>query len=196
MAQNTSVGIPYTFVNDGLRALFAELSMTSMGGAKPYFKASIIRFGDRPKVLAEARAPVDLDADMDKIATFDGSSGTTDMAGALDEAARVIKRHPGNASDFEPWVFLFSDGYPNDAASAQAAASRLKSVSVAAGQPKLMTLGFGDADDALMTSLASGPEWYRRLANAAAIERILPAIGTVATSTQAPSPSLVTQQDI
>src|SRR5262249_9078910 len=86
-----------------LNQALEEMKLLSQG-TKPYFKISVIVFGSHVKVIAEAESEQTLDKA--KVTSFSGTSGTTDMAAALNEAATLLKRRSGNANDFDPYVFL------------------------------------------------------------------------------------------
>src|SRR4051794_8482230 len=104
-------GEPASQINDGLRSMVAEMEVIAKG-TKPYFKISIVAFGDNADVLAEAKGERDID--INQIANFSGSRGTTKCSEAFERATEILKRNPGKDTDFRPYVFFFSDGVPND----------------------------------------------------------------------------------
>ena len=167
-------------VNEGMRELHAALEMASMG-QKPYFKVSVISFGTRASTLCTAVSETDLDLNV--VANFSGGSGTTNAAAALDEAQQLLLKNGGNETDFEPFVFFFSDGHPDNRQTAIAAADALKNLSVPAGTPRIVALGFGDVDDSFMKQIATNPELYKKMNESSDIVDLLPNIGTVAQST-------------
>lgn len=173
-------GQPSTDVNTALETMISEMAMLAGGNKKPYFKVSIIRFGSGADVLETAQSPADLEMRMSSIANFTGASGTTNMAAAFNEAANLLRQNPGAPTDYQPWVFLFSDGRPDDPSAATSAAASLKSAQVAAGNPFLVGFGFGDADDGLMQQVCTSRESYKRLASSADLLTVMPQIGTVA----------------
>lgn len=91
--------------------------------------------------LAEAVPETALDENV--VANFKGNSGSTNAGAALDEAHRILRGNPGQDTDFEPFVFFLSDGHPDSSDTAQQAADRIKSLSLASGRPRIVTLGFG-----------------------------------------------------
>ena len=95
--------IPAAQVNDGLRSMIAEMEVIAKG-TKPYFKISIIAFGSDAEIIAEAKNERDID--IDKIATFAGSRGTTRCSQAFRLAADVLKRNPGRSYRFYALYFL------------------------------------------------------------------------------------------
>jgi len=165
-------------VNNAIKELIDALVTASMG-QKPYFKVSVISFGSQPFVLAEAEVETSLDES--KVASFSGDSGSTNMGAALDEAKRLLERNPGKETDFEPFVFLFSDGKPDNRDVALRSADKIKSLKLASGVPRLVTIGVGDVDEDLMERAATNQELYKKLANYEEIVKLLPAIGTVGT---------------
>lgn len=168
---------PSDDVNTVIREMVSEL-VTLTSGKKPYFRLSFVKFGSSAETLAEAKSEQAID--VDAIASLDGSSGSTDAAAALREATDLLRRNPGQATDFVPYVFFMSDGGPDDEAEALAAGSALKSLNIAAGSPRVVTIGFGQPNDAFMKSLASNPELYKRLKSPKDIVRVFPQIGTIA----------------
>ena len=165
-------------VNEAMKELIDALITASMG-QKPYFKVSVVSFGSSFNTLVEAVPETDLDENV--VANFQGKSGSTNAAAALDEAARILSANPGSETDFVPFVFFFSDGKPDDPAMAMQAADRIKSMSLPSGDPRLVTLGFGSPDDSFMSSVAKNSELYKKMNDPKDIIGLLPAIGTVGT---------------
>lgn len=171
-------GTPCNNLNEAIKELIEALVTSSMG-QKPYFRVSVISFGSRAQTLVEALPETELDETA--VANFSGDSGTTNAAAALDEAARLLVRNPGSASDFEPFVFFLSDGVPDNEIAAIEAASKLKKLNIAAGMPRIVSLGFGDVDDSFMKRIASNAEMYKKMKSSQDIVKLLPAIGTIGT---------------
>lgn len=170
-------GPPADEVNNAVTAMIDELKLMS-SGMKPYFKLSVITFGTRPEVVCEAVS--EQAVDMNKAAALKGESGSTDAEGALVEVHNLLQRNPGASTDFNPYIFFLSDGAPDDVNAALSAAEKLKKMSIAAGTPKLVTIGFGAANDDFMRKLASNSEMYKKLQDYRQIVKIFPAIGTIA----------------
>ena len=170
-------GQPSQDVNEAIKELISELVTASMG-KKPYFKVSVVSFGSSYHTIAEAVSETDLEKDLDAVANFGGNSGSTNAA-ALDEAARILTSHPGQETDFEPFVFFLSDGYPDDNSEALKAAKKIKNLSLPPGAPRIVTLGFGSVDDSFMASIASNGELYKKLDSSEDIVKLLPAMGTI-----------------
>jgi uncharacterized protein YegL len=145
-------------------------------GKKPYFRISIVKFGSAPETVCEAKS--ENDVKLDSVASLDGGSGGTDAATALAEAIAILNRNPGKATDFVPYVFFLSDGEPDDPTAALAEGAKLKSLSIAAGAPRLITLGFGQSNDTFMQQLASNTELYKRLRDSREVTRFFPLIGS------------------
>lgn len=157
-----------------------------------YFKVSVVAYGTTATVVTEAQDVTEIDASG---LVLQGRSGMTNMAAALSLARQILERTPTKAEDCPPFVFLFSDGRPtNDRGDEGAApqhaalheAHRLKSLPLPCGNPFVVTLGFGEAIDALMAQLATstnGPNGtvvplYHRIHSAQQLIKLLPAIGT------------------
>lgn len=171
-------GQPSQDVNEAIKVLIDELLTASMGN-KPYFRVSVISFGSNYHTLAEAVPETDLEESV--VANFQGSSGTTNAAAALDEAARILSNNPGQENDFEPFVFFLSDGQPDNASTALQAADKIKGLSLPSGTPRIVTLGFGSVDDGFMSKIANNSELYKKMNSSKDIVNLLPAIGTIGT---------------
>src|SRR5262245_42674296 len=174
------VGPPSDDLNKAIRAMIDEFQILSMG-VKPYFKISVISFGSDFKVLSEAKS--EQQVDVTEVSNFNGDSGSTNAAGALDEACNLLGRNPGKDTDFTPFVFFLSDGNPDDENSALASGDRLNNLSIPAGSPRVVTIGLGsDVNDKFMQKLASNSELYKHLKDSKEIVKLFPAIGTIAGS--------------
>jgi len=156
---NSMKGEPIEIVNTVVRGMIEEMVLLS-GGMKPYFRLSIVKFGTTAELLCEFVS--ERDVDLAKVAALEGKSGATNAAAALDIAREVLERHPGKDTDFEPFVFFFSDGAPFDGTSDTAsrtaairAGERLKQLKLRSGAVRLITVGFGKVDHAFMGDLAS-----------------------------------------
>jgi len=172
-------GAPASAVTEAIRNWIIKLQMVSLG-RKPYFKFSFIVFGSSSEVVAEAVDVNDVDAEAINI---DGGGGTTNMAAALVQARELIERH-AEAHHCPPFVFVFTDGSPSldgkssDEPHTLRAGTALKNASLPCGSPRIITLGFGSVNDSLMSTLASRPEFYKKVANAQELVQLLPSIGT------------------
>jgi uncharacterized protein YegL len=172
-------GDPARDVGKAVQAMIEEMRIIS-SGMKPYFRVSIVRFGSAPEVLCEAVSEQDID--LDRVSAMEGTSGSTNAAAALEESMRILREHPGEATDFNPYVFFFSDGEPDDGKAALQAGQNLKALGISAGTPRLVTIGYGNVNDAFMSDLASNKELYKKLKNHQEITKFLPQIGTIAQS--------------
>ena len=173
-------GQPSQDVNEAIKELISELVVASMG-KKPYFKVSVVSFGSSYRTIAEAEPETYLDQHLDEVANFEGNSGSTNAAAALDEAKRILDRYPGQKTDFVPFVFFLSDGHPDDDSGALEAANKIKNLSLPSGKPRIVTLGFGSVNDDFMGSIASNGELYKRMDSSKDIVKLLPAMGTIGT---------------
>lgn len=172
-------GAPAEALNEALRLMIAEMEVIAKG-TKPYFKISIVAFGSIARVLAEAKGEKEIE--VDHIAAFKGASGSTNAAEGLRAALEILERHPGRETDFRPYVFFFSDGYPDEGYEQEALdmAVKLKEVDIAAGRPTVVAIGLGEANEDFMRALASNPDFYVRLEGVEQLKTIFPQIGTVA----------------
>jgi uncharacterized protein YegL len=173
-------GDPANQLNKALDEMVEEMKLMSQG-TKPYFRISIVVFGSNVRVVAEAES--EQTVDKDKITRFSGDSGGTNMTAALVEAAEILKRKPGKPTDFDPYVFLLTDGVPDDENTAVKAAQAIRNMEVSAGKPRLIAIGLGSAVNmGFLQQAASNPELAKHLQNSADLVRFFPAIGTIVTS--------------
>lgn len=167
-------GEPAQSLNAAVDGVIGELQLASQG-KKPYFRVSVIAFGSHPKVLAEAVSEQAID--VGTVTTFRGESGSTDVAAALKCATDLLRRNGGAATDFTPYVFLMSDGHPDDPRGALSAAEALKQLEIPAGQPRLVSIGVPGADEDFMRDVASTSELYV-FCDPDKLKRLFPQIGT------------------
>jgi uncharacterized protein YegL len=167
-------GQPAADVTLGLQTWVLELQQATRG-KKPYFRFSLIVFGSHAEIVAEAVSINDVDATSLEL---DGAGGTTDLAAALRLVDEVLLRDSAGEADCPPFVFLYTDGKPNDARAALEAAEQLKALRLPCGSPELIALGFGDADEALLRRMVSQPGFYKTCRDSAGLARLLPAVGT------------------
>lgn len=167
-------GEPARSLNAAVDGMFANMQAFSQG-KKPYYRLTVVSFGSHPKVLAEAVSEQDID--IAAMTQFSGSSGSTDTAAALNKAIDVLRRNGGQPTDFTPYVFLMSDGVPDDDAAAVRAAETLKALEIPAGRPRLISIGTQEADEAFMKKIASSPELYV-FCDPETLKRLFPEIGT------------------
>jgi len=154
---------------------FVSLMQSSCAGRGSCFRLLLVKFGDFPSVLVD-RVPI-LDVDLRRI-TLAGTSGGTDMAGALELAASRLAAAAARPGALPPLVLLYSDGRPTGP-DPRPAGRLLKNMAYPAGQhPLLVTCGLGTADDSLLQGLASSPRHYRRLDRPAELRQFLRLVGT------------------
>jgi uncharacterized protein YegL len=166
-------GQPAADVSEAVQNWIYELQQATRG-RKEYFRFSFITFGSASEIVAAAVNVNDVDA---ATVVIDGNGGSTNMAAALDDAGDVIQR---NAAPHHcpPFVFLYTDGNPDDAGAALSTAGRLKGLALPCGSPRIVALGFGSANDAFLRQVATSPEFYKRVTSSQDLMRLLPAIGT------------------
>lgn len=169
-------GDPSQNLNESMKLAIDEMKALTMG-KKNYFKISVIKFGSQSTILSEAQSEKDIDEN--NIFQFSGSSGSTNMNAGLRDAEEILKRNGGKDTDFTPYIFLLSDGYPDDEQEALNAASDLKAMTIPAGTPKIITIGLGGGvrEDS-MKQLASTEELYVHLQQPEDMVRFFPNIGT------------------
>jgi uncharacterized protein YegL len=168
------MGEPAQAATDGVRGWIQELQAETRG-RKPWFRFSMIPFGSSATALLEGVSINDVDPDG---VLLQGSSGSTNMGEALSLATSVIARCGAAPDDWPAYVFLFTDGRPDSAEEAINAASRLKSLRLPGGSPRIICIGFGAADEALLARLATSPEHTVMGANAEVLKALLPRLGT------------------
>jgi uncharacterized protein YegL len=166
-------GAPARDVTEAVQNWIYELQQATRG-KKEYFKFSFITFGSASEVVAAAANVNDVDA---ATVVIDGGGGSTNMSAAFADASAVVARTAA-PHHCPPFVFLYTDGHPDDPAAALTAASALKGMSLPCGAPRVVALGFGTANDAFLRQVATSPEFYKRVANSQDLMRLLPAIGT------------------
>lgn len=170
-------GIPAAAVNEAIANTVEQYRGIS-GEEKQYFRISILKYGSGSNIVAENESEKDIDED--SICTFQGNSGSTNMASALELAKTVLENNPGKKEDFVSWVFLLTDGYADDSTLTMQTADILKSIELPEGKPKLWTIGIGDDINAdFLRSLASSPECFTHLKDPQEIIQKLPEIGTI-----------------
>lgn len=175
-------GPKIAMLNEAIRRMIAEMTEIS-GGMKPYFRLSIIRFGDDAEVLSEAENEQEIDLTL--VTSLRGDSGLTNATAALEEAYALLERTPARVTEFEPFLFFFSDGQPNDKVSALEVGDRLKAMNLASGRLHLITVGFGDVDEEFMRHLGAcddGSSRFCKLTDERHILEFFPKIGTLTVS--------------
>jgi uncharacterized protein YegL len=173
-------GLPAAKLNESLDMMIDEMKLMSQG-TKPYFRLSIIVFGSGIECIAEAKS--EQLVDKEKITSFSGRSGSTNMAAALREAATILQRNPGKPTDFDPYIFLLTDGHPDDPNATLDAAEGLRRLEVAAGKPRLIAVGLGEGVNMpFLEQIASVSELAKHLNKPEDLVRFFPVIGTVVSS--------------
>jgi uncharacterized protein YegL len=145
---------------------------------KDAFDVAVIDFHDEvqvPHPLGRAGA---LLSALQPIAT--GGSGT-DISGPLAQAEALLKAPmPGEGRYVRPVILLFTDGGHNTGADPRPIAARLRSFA------DLVTVAFGaDADEALLTELATTPSHFYRCTNGSQLRAFLVAVATTVITTRA-----------
>lgn len=164
-------------VNKGIQRWLNELLFLSLQGEKYWFYFSLITFGTRPRVL-DTNIPLP-ELNIDHIAPIAGQSGGTNIAPALERAIQVLKEHPPKPTDCPPFVYLYTDGKADDPKMALHIAAQLKALDLPCGRPRLVVLGFFEADKEFCEKLASTPEFYVQCDDSATLANILPEVGSL-----------------
>lgn len=168
-------GRPAAEVTNGIRTWLTELQALSGGGVKSYFRFSFIVFGSHAQVVVHATDLNDIDPEAISI---DGKRGSTNMTAALGLAQQALITDGSTASFCPPFVFVYTDGQPDDGTSALQAAYSLRQLDLPCGRPTIVTLGFGNSNDSFLQRVASFPELYKKTRDASELAMLLPAIGT------------------
>lgn len=154
---------------------FVSLLQSSCAGRGSYFHLLLVKFGDFPTVLANALPILDVDPRQIELA---GTSGGTDIAGALELARSRLSTSAASAGALPPLLLLYSDGRPTGP-DPGLVSRQIKALSYPADQhPLLVTCGFGEADEALLQGLATSPEHYKRLNRPAELRQFLSLVGS------------------
>lgn len=157
--------------SEAVQDLVITMQSKNLGSGSYRFLLNIARFGDQPHPIVMAKAPGDVDLN---ILNFTGSSGQTNMAGALTWAADAVRQAlevcRGNPQYREhqapnPLVVFFSDGanYPETsypAANIEPAARQIKSIPHKDGNVDVVACGIGmeRQDFPIMQAIASRPD--------------------------------------
>lgn len=164
------------FLNEGLAGMTEEMRLLNKGKFDRIF-LSAIKFGSDTTVLFEHQPETQINVDV--LAGFQGNSGNTAMDRALHLAADILERHPGKPTDFEPYVFVFTDGLPNSESLAEAAADRVRSLTLPAGKPRIACIGCGAAvQTTFLDKIASNELTSVHLVNPAAISQFFTVVGS------------------
>jgi hypothetical protein len=161
-------------VLEALQSLAAELVLLSQG-LRPYFLVSLIENAS-PSGVHVAHGS---DADVDEI-LFQGlafESERASLAHALREVAGILQAHPGDPTDFTPYVIVVTSGRivsDQDVAVAQ----ELRELDIAAGAPKILILHFEDAPDPGYERIAGRPDHVFRLSAPDRIGNLIPPVGS------------------
>jgi len=172
-------GQPAQDVTEGIRDFLAKLQ--SFGrGEKDYFKLLLVKFGDSPQVVHDFTPVLKVKPNDIQVT---GSSGGTHMDKALDLVAQEMEKNkPTSELDPAPLVIFWSDGQ-NTGGDPLPAAQRIKAIQCPCGRsPLFITCGFGQADKALLESMATSPEHYKQLKSAQDLEVFLGNVGTLVTT--------------
>lgn len=154
----------------------------SNGGGKHYARFSVVRFGSKAELLISHQTERDIYRSNLKV--IDAQSGGTNAAIALGKAIEVLQKFPGRETDHAPCVILLTDGVFDDAVQAVAKAHELQALDLASGKPKLIALGFGEAnlDNLQMIATKTGPAripMAKLCATPSDLMELLPMLGTI-----------------
>ncbi len=164
-------------VNNGIQRWLTDLLFLSGHGEKYWFFFSYITFGTRPK-LHDAYIPLP-ELNIEQIDPIAGSRGGTNIAPAIESAIKVLKDHPAEKSHCPPFVYLYTDGRADDPKNALDMARQLKELPLPCGSPRLVVLGFHEADRQFCEKLASYPEFYLHCNDSETLANILPEVGSL-----------------
>src|SRR5262249_32622314 len=93
-------------------------------------------------------------------------------------AMDILKRNPGRATDFRPFVFFLSNSHIDDPIAAINVARQLEMLDIPAGAPTIVSIGLADSDRGFMELIASRKELVLIVEKFADLVRLFPTIGT------------------
>jgi uncharacterized protein YegL len=168
-------GQPAEQINTSISMWINELARLCDVGTKNWFYFSLITFGTKAKIH-DAYVPL-LEVNPN-IAPLNGKSGGTNFAPALRAAQEVILTHKPPAEHCPPFVFFYTDGKADDEQDALQEASALKQLDLPCGPPRLVTLGFYQAESEFLEKMASFREWHIPCDDCETLAAILPDLGS------------------
>lgn len=179
-------GKPADLVNTAIRKWLNELLWMSKEGTRDYFFFTLITFGTHAKVYGRMHGQADSDdriplpeVAIDSLQPITGQSGGTNIGAALRKAIDVLRRHRPKPTDCYPFVYLYTDGKADDPEQALRAAEELRRMELPCGKPRLVVLGFHEADRGFLEKLAGNAEYYFHCDNSATLAALLPDIGSI-----------------
>lgn len=145
-------GAPIEQLNAGLQQFYADVLRDPM--ARVRVEVAVITFG--PVQVMQAFAPVDQCAVEHLTA-----GGSTPLGAALDTALDVLEQRKllykqSGIPYYRPWVFLITDGIPDDEDPWPEAAHRIKTLEAAKGV-SFFAVGVDEADMEVLNTLGSRP---------------------------------------
>ncbi len=170
---DTSLSMDGDKAKDAIAAASGLITALAGPENRGCFYAGIIGFATQAKVVAPLTAATAL---ADHIPGLE-PSGSTNVTAALAEARKMIVtgkamlgENPGSS---RPVVVLLSDGVHNVGVPPQAEATALKA------EADVVTVAFGpDADEALLTQIATSPDHFYRCKDGAELRKFFAAVGT------------------
>jgi hypothetical protein len=161
-------------VLEALQALAAELTFLSQG-TRPYFQVSLVENVSPSGVLVAHGRDADVDDLLIEGLTFEGERAP--LAKALGEVAELLQAHPGDETDFTPYVLVVTSGRVvsvDDIAAAEA----LRVLPLPAGPPNILVVHFEDSPDLGYNEVAGRPDYVFRLSSPDRICNLIPPVGS------------------
>jgi uncharacterized protein YegL len=145
-------GDPIEQLNAGLQQFYAEVARDPVALSR--VEVAVVTFG--PVHLTQAFAPTDMCAVEHLTA-----NGSTPLGAALNTALDVLEQRKSlykksGIPYYRPWIFLITDGFPDDDDPWQAAAQRIKALEAKKGL-SFFAVGVDEADMDVLNSLGSRP---------------------------------------
>jgi uncharacterized protein YegL len=136
-------------LNDGVKLFKEEVCKDQDASVR--LDLAIITFGDKPKVVQQF---VNIDSFIPPTLV---AKGETPMGEAIDMALELLKNrrdqyNTNKIESYHPWIFMISDGEPND--EWREAAKRAKQL-VKDGHLVFYVIGVGDANFKILNQIAS-----------------------------------------
>jgi uncharacterized protein YegL len=161
--------------SEAARRLVEELAQTFNRDA---FDAAVVDFNDQ---AATAHRLLRTSQLLPRLSPIQTGGGGTDIASALAAADALLRQPmPGEGTYIRPVALLFTDGIHNTGADPRPAAASLKTIA------DLVTVAFGsDADETLLTELATSPSHFYRCTDGAQLRVFLAQVGMTLSTTRA-----------
>jgi len=148
---------------------------------KDGFRVAIVDFSHRARVVHRLTPATVLDGNVAPLAAHGGTNITSALQLAFavlgDAESSQSSQSEGAVLFVRPVVLLFTDGFHTAGEKPHDAATRLK------GMADLVTVAFGEADQSLLSSLASTEQHFYRCRTGRELRAFLASVGATMTAT-------------